>query len=138
MSADLERMHRATRSLHDRVLAEGLPVPRTVLQWASARSCLEIAERRAWTGDLRGAGAKLLEAVRLDPVRCGLCIGYRTVRSVVRRLKVARNAARPLHFYEMGTSDGVRSDPAELPLLLSFIEALDRRRLEQLGRIGRR
>ena len=132
MSADLEAMHRAICEVHGRLAAERLPIAKKVLRRAIARSCLELAEKRAWNGQFGGARRKLVDALRFDPARTSLYLAYRLARSVGRRTKQRPKRCDAPNFYELDTTSFIQSDPDELRWLWSSVESLDRRRFEQL------
>jgi glycosyltransferase involved in cell wall biosynthesis len=136
MSSDPERMFRSWRAALDilRGHKEVPPGAARAARWNLAERSFGLAEARAIRGNRAGAAAMLARALRLDPARTGLNLGYRIARFLARAARRRGAAPEPAPFLDQDPAAPTPAldDPHALPGLARWIAAFDARRLRRL------
>jgi hypothetical protein len=134
MSSDFEQIARSCRLVYRKLRSDGAPLSDRVWRWVRGISAFSLAEQYAVDRKYLAFVESLACALCLDPVRCGLLLVYRIVRSVRRRLRTVQST-QPLYLFKnVGPGDPIAADPHELVNFARVIHNLDRRRLEKLAR----
>jgi glycosyltransferase involved in cell wall biosynthesis len=132
MSGDIEQMRRSYQLVFQTLVEEGAPIPEKVVRWTDANWHFELAQEAA----IRRRPARVLKglanAMNLDPAGSAAMLGYRFVRSILRRFRSPAHPAN-LNFFDVEPASQISTDPYELPRLLSLKTRLHQRRLDRLA-----
>jgi len=133
MSADAEQMFRACRLVYERLAADGTPAPARARRWMLATSAFDVAERHAFLGDPVRSLRWLAKAILLDPLRCGLMLAYRLMRTVRRKLTPSPRTLSRRPFLDVDPTDFTIGDPHEIRWFKRLVDTVDERRLNRLA-----
>ena len=81
---------------------------------------------------LRASAISVIAVMNLDPAGSATMLGYRFVRSILRRFRSPAHPAN-LNFFDVEPASQISTDPYELPRLLSLKTRLHQRRLDRLA-----
>jgi glycosyltransferase involved in cell wall biosynthesis len=132
MSSDVDLIARSARRVYAQLVSEGELLLRRADRWVAAQNAFFTAEERATRGRPCSALGHLSRSLLLDPVRSGLLLTYRSVRSSRRRLRKTEARAPSVPFGEIDPRAPFEGDPHELKGFLRLLERVDRRRLALL------
>ena len=134
MSCDVDQIVRSAELVYRRLRQEGVSVPPNAQRWLAARNGFHIATQRAASGNLAGAFAQIAKSILLDPLRSGLELTCRLLRSFRRR--IGRDSlATPIKFADVDPSEIPPGDPFENSALRHALETIDRCRLMRLSQM---
>jgi FkbM family methyltransferase len=132
MSSDVDLIADSARRVYAELIAEGDARLRRIGRWVAAQNEFFTGEQRAVCGQPVSALVHLSKSLLLDPVRSGLVLTYRSLRTTRRRL-LNGSTAKPLRrFSNIDTQAEVGGDPHALKGFKRLLERLDARRLERL------
>lgn len=131
MSRKPELMEAAWKGMFFSLRERGIAIPRPIVRQALAAQYLGFAELRFREGRSAQGLRLLAEALRSDPVRSGLQLGYRASRLAARLVRGRRPRASA-SFEKAGTTRAYELDPDSLERLSRLLRSLDERRLAKL------
>jgi hypothetical protein len=133
MSSDFDQMARSCNLVFSDLAAQGTPVPARAERWMKGRVAFEVAEERIARGKVAAGLGWLGRALARDPIRCGILLAYRAIRSARRRLSATRRADPLPRFAEVDAAAIIGTDPHEIRGIANLLQNLDKRRMSQLA-----
>lgn len=132
MSGDCAQMLRSWQLVFDTLRERGIELPPRLVRWSLGIEMLGTAEAVGRSGDRRTALRLLGNALRFDPLRCGLTLAYRACRLAARLVRGRRDRPGPVPFGQADSKSAVELDADSLPGFSALLRRLDERRLERL------
>ena len=133
MSSDFDQMARSCSLVFRRLAAAGTPVPARAARWMKGRVAFEIAEERLARGKFAAGFGSLARAVALDPLRCGIVLAHRAIRSANRRLNGTGRTEPLPRFDDADPTAVVATDPHAIRGIAHLLQNIDKRRMSQLA-----
>ncbi len=131
MSSDVDLIASSARRVYGQLVSEGALALSRADRWVAAQNAFFTAEQRAARGRPLSALAHLSKSLLLDPLRSGLVLIYRSIRSLRRRSRKSGPPTPSLSFREIDPRAHVAGDPHELRAFLRLVEGVDKRRLSR-------
>ena len=131
MSSDVDLIDRSARRVYAQLVSEGERPLRSADRWVAAQNAVFTAEQRAVRRQPLSALGHVSRSLVLDPVRSGLLLSHRALRSAHRRLR-SRPSSASISFAKIDPRAQFTGDPHELTIFSRMIERIDEHRLARL------